>query len=290
MRLLLPLALVLALAGCARDAPQKYVPVEDDLAGRFAYAVGTAEVEEGERQVRDGIARAKVTITLPDGVEIPGYVVREAAPVDDDPAGIVFAHGARGGADDFLNEAHELARRGAVVLATDSPFVRSDDEALREGQASLQDTYDAMVQWVREVRIAVDVLVDRYGADPARLGAIGYSMGAQPATIAAALDPRMRALVVMAGQAYPSGLPDDLLARRLFTAIDTAGFVDNLAPTKLLIQAAEYDSIHAHRESEILAEQASEPVEIRWYEADHELGQRAAVERVEWLVDVLGLR
>ena len=288
MRLLLPLALALVLAGCARE-PEKNVPVEADLAARFEYRPG-ATVEEGDRRVRRGVATAAATIRTGTGIRVPGYVVRELAPVGDGLAGVVFAHGAGGGADDFLNEAHELARRGAVVLATDSPFVRTRDEDLRAGRAELRPTYAAMVQWVREVRIALDLLVDHYGVDPERLAVVGYSMGAQPATLAAALDPRVRALVIMAGHAYPSGRPDDLSARRLFTAIDTVEFVDNLAPAKVLIQGAEYDSVVPHRGPEVLEQEASEPVELRWYDADHELGQEAAAERVEWLSEVLALR
>ena len=82
--------------------------------------------------------------------------------------------------------------------------------------------------------------------------------------------------------------PTDLLpaAREAVALVDA----DPRAPTKLLVQAGEYDSIVPRRDAEVLGEQASEPVEVRWYEADHELGQQAAVERVEWLVDVLGLR
>lgn len=287
----LPLVLLLALLGCSRDGPEKNVPVERELAERFAFTAGDAGLEEGARRVNEGIAAAAVGYRSPGGEDdVTGYVVQEVAPEDDDRAGIVFAHGAGGGADDFLNEAHELARRGAVVLTIDSPFVRSDDEKIRTGTADLQQTYDTMVRWVQELRLGLDLLVEEYGVDPTRLGLVGYSMGAQPATLAAALEPRVRAVVLMAAQAYPSGLPDDLLARRLFTAIDTVEFVDNLAPAKVLIQAGEWDSIVPNRDAEVLDEVASEPTELRWYDAGHELGQQAAVERVTWLGEVLGLR
>ena len=288
---LLPLALLLVLVGCTRDGPEKNVPVEEELAARFAFpAAAAGSLEEGARRVRRGIGAFAATYPAPGGGEVTGYVVRELAPEDGDRAGVVFAHGAGGGADDFLNEAHELARRGAVVLTIDSPFVRSDDPDIREGRAELQETYDTMVRWVQELRLGLDLLVEEYGVDPRRLALIGYSIGAQPATIAAALDARLRALVLMAPQAYPSGLPDDLLARRLFTAIDTVEFVDNLAPAKVLLQAGEWDELVPNRDAEVLDESASEPAELRWYDAGHELGQHAAVERVEWLVEVLGLR
>lgn len=287
---LLPLALLLVLVGCTRDGPEKNVPVEEELAARFAVPAVAGGLEEGTRNVRRGIGAFAATYPSPGGGDVTGYVVREVTPEDDDRAGVVFAHGAGGGADDFLNEAYELARRGAVVLTIDSPFVRSDDPDIREGRAELQETYDTMVRWVQELRLGLDLLVEEYGVDPRRLALIGYSMGAQPAAIAAALDARVRALVLMAPQAYPSGLPDDLLARRLFTAIDTVEFVDNLAPAKVLLQAGEWDELVPNRDAEVLDELASEPAELRWYDAGHELGQQAAAERVEWLVEVLGLR
>ena len=280
------LAVVLA-SGCARE-PEKNVPVEADLAARFVLAEREVRVSEGQRRARAGIETIAASYRSPGGDEATGFVVKPVRPADD-LAGIVIAHGAGGGADDFLREAREYARRGAVVLTIDSPYVRSDDEKLRAGDAELQETYDAMEQWVEDLLLGLDLLVGQYGADPGRLGLIGYSMGAQPATLAAALDARVAALVVMAGHAYPSGLPDDLMARQLFTAIDTSEFVDNLAPTSVLFQGAEFDSVVARRDLEVLHERASAPKELRWYAADHELGQVAATERVEWLAEELEL-
>lgn len=280
-------ATLLVLAGCA-DGPRKNAPVEDELASRFDRPEHTG-IEEGRRVVRDGIARAEVSFASPAGDRATGYVVRRLSGGPDDPAGIVVAHGAGGSARDFLNEAAEYARRGAVVLALDSPFVRSTDEKIRNGSAELQETYDTMEHWVEDVLIGLELLVDDYGADPARLALVGYSMGAQPAALAGALDPRVEAVVAMAPQAFPSGLPDDLLARRLFTAIDTWEFVDNLAPAALLIQGGRFDPVVPALDLETLHERASEPKELRWYDAGHELGEEAAAERVEWLADRLAL-
>lgn len=279
-------ATLLALAGCT-DGPRKNAPVEAELASRFDRSE-PAGIEEGSRAVRDGIARVEVSFPSPGGDRATGYLVRR---LDGPrrPAGIVVAHGARGSARDFLNEAAEYARRGAVVLALDSPFVRSADPKLRQGEAELQETYDAMEHWVEDTLLGLDLLVAEYGADPERLALVGYSMGAQPAALAAALDPRVEAVVAMAPQAFPSGLPDDLLARRLFTAIDTAEFVDNLAPAALLLQGGRWDAVVPALDLDTLHERASEPKELRWYDAGHELGQEAAAERVEWLSERLRL-
>jgi hypothetical protein len=93
----------------------------------------------------------------------------------------------------------------------------------------------------------------------------------------------------MAGFAHPSGLPIDRKERELFGAIDTVDFVDNLAPTRLLLQGADFDSIIPRSEMELLAQEASEPKEIRWYDADHDLGPRAELERRAWLMEQLNL-
>jgi hypothetical protein len=93
----------------------------------------------------------------------------------------------------------------------------------------------------------------------------------------------------MAGLAYPSGLSNDPRVRKTFGAIDTVDYVDNLAPTRLLIQGAEYDSIIPRSELELLYAEASEPKEIRWYDADHDLGEPAARDRIAWIVEQLSM-
>jgi dienelactone hydrolase len=290
IRLLLPLLVVVAFAGgCGGDdAPKKAVPVEPELAQRFEFPRLGARLSEDERKARKDVVQAKIVYPSQGADNVTGYVVRPAKP-EEHPAGVVFMHGGRGHASDFLPEARLLAGRGAVALTIDSPFTRSPDKAIQEGKADLEPTYETMVQNVQDLLRGLDILVDQYRVDPKRLALVGYSMGAQPAALAAALDPRVRALVLMAGRALPSGLPNDPQERELFGAIDTVDFVDNLAPTELLLQGAEYDSVIPHSEMEMLAQAASEPKEIRWYPTDHDLSAQAGRERVAWLVDQLGL-
>lgn len=287
MKLLVIFALA-ALVGCGGGSPAKDDPVEPELAERFEFPRLGATLREGERRVRDGVVVAETIYPSNGPDNVTGFVVRPREP-EKHPAGVVFMHGGRRSAADFLPDARALARRGAVALTIDSPFVRSPDKPIREGTAELEPTYEAMVQNVQDLLRGLDLLVDRYGADPKRLAIVGYSMGAQPAALAAALDPRVRAVVLMAGRAYPSGLPSDPRERELFGAIDTVDWVDNLAPARLLLQGAEYDSVIPHSEMEALARAASEPKEIRWYDTDHDLGPQAALERRAWLVDQLGL-
>lgn len=282
------LAAALVLSGCAGGSPAKDDPVEEVLAERFEFPRLGAGLREGERRIRGKVAVVEVIYPSNGPDNVTGFIARELDP-EEHPAGIVFMHGGHRSASDFLPDATALAGRGAVALTIDSPFVRSPDKAIREGTAELEPTYETMVQNVQDLLRGLDILVDQYGADPGRLAVVGYSMGAQPAALAAALDPRVRALVLMAGRAYPSGLPNDPRERKLFGALDTVDYVDNLAPTRLLLQGAEYDSVIPHSEMELLERAASEPKEIRWYDADHGLGPQAGLERRAWLVEQLGL-
>ena len=289
VRLLLLVLLATVLGGCGGDEPEKAVAVEPELAARFHFPRLGATLREGEPKTRDHVTVAEIVYPSQGPDNVTGYIARPPKP-EEHPAGVVFMHGGGGHASDFLPDARVLARRGAVALTIDSPFVRSADEKIRKGTAELVPTYRTMVQNVQDVLRGLDILVDEYGVDPKRLALVGYSKGAQPAALAAALDPRVQALVLMAGFAHPSALPIDRREQELFGRIDTVDYVDNLAPTHLLLQGAEFDSIIPHSEMEQLAEAASEPKEIRWYDADHDLGPQAELERREWLVEELGLR
>ncbi len=287
-RLLSCLFAALLVAGCGEGSTERTRPVERELVQRFEFPRLGARLREGERQIRGKVAVVEVIYPSNGPDNVTGFVARELVP-EEHPAGVVFMHGAFSSASHFLPDATALAARGAVALTIDSPFVRSPDKAIREGTADLEPTYETMVQNVQDLLRGFDILVDQYGVDPERLAVVGYSKGAQPAALAAALDPRVHALVLMAGRAYPSGLPNDPRERELFGAIDTVDYVANLAPTRLLIQGAEYDSIVSRSELELLYEEASEPKEIRWYDADHDLGETAAKERIAWIVDQLAL-
>ena len=234
--------LLFTLAGCGGDAPAKENPVEPELAKRFEFPRLGATLREGERQGPEerrpggdrlplAGARQRHRLRRP-AVEARGAPRRHRPPPRRRRPGLRFP--LRGPA------AGAARRRGADHRLALHPLARREDPA---GKAELEPTYETMVQNVQDVLRGLDIMVDQYDVDPDRLGIVGYSMGAQPAALAAALDPRVRALVLMAGRALPSGLPNDPQERELFGAIDTVDYVDNLAPTHLLLQGAEYDSI-----------------------------------------------
>jgi dienelactone hydrolase len=131
------------------------------------------------------------------------------------------------------------------------------------------------------------VLVDEYGVDPKRTAIVGYSMGVQAAALAAAVDPRVRAVVLMAGRAHPSGPAGQRKA--IFTDLDTVRFVPHLAPAHVLVQGGTKDTVIERPEMDQLFAAASEPKEIRWYPAGHGLGRTSQRERLDWLSGQLGV-
>ncbi len=283
--------LALALAGCGGSDPAVMqpgttaAPTKEDV---FAFERDVdLDVTEGETSREPKFTAKAMSYASPGGDRVSGIVV---VPVGDErPAGVIFMHGAGGSRVDFLGDASELAKAGAVALTIDSPFARSESELIRAGAAPPETIRELMILNAQDLVRGLDVLVREYDADPARLAVVGYSMGVQAAATAAALDGRPRAVVLMAGRANPSRTPGDAAWERLFRSIDTVHFVRDLAPAAVLIQGGERDRVIPRAELEELYRATSAPKQIRWYGAGHELTPEAGRERVAWLSAELGL-
>jgi dienelactone hydrolase len=289
LTIVLPLLL---LAGCGGgDAgPEKDEPVAEKTARLFEFDREAAfDSSEGQTAKQKDIVIKGMSYASPGGDRVSGIVVVPKRRIEG-RAGVIFMHGAGGTRIDFIDEAAILAERGVAVLAIDSPFSRSQKPEVRAGQALPPVTRELMIRNVKDLVRGFDLLVQKYGVSPERLGIVGYSMGVQPAALAASLDARIKAVVLMAGRAYPSGTPGDAEWEVLFGPIDTIHFVPHLAPAKVLLQGGKGDVVIPREEMEQLYAATSEPKEIRWYDAGHELGERSKDERLAWLGRELGLK
>jgi dienelactone hydrolase len=291
MRRLVPFLVVLALAaGCggggSASGPRKDEPLDEVTAALFADdPAQPLDVTEGETV--DDVAYSIVGMSFRGRYDrVSGIVVRPRIPRPG-AAGVIFMHGSGGTRADFLDEAVLLASRGAVAMTIDSPWARSPREEVRAGYADDATTRRLMLENVRDLRRGLDVLVEHYDVDPARLAVVGYSMGVQAAGLAASLDPRVRAVVLMAGRAHPSGRAGR--RKPVFARLDTVHFVSHLAPAHLLLQGGTKDQVIGRAELRELFAAASEPKELRWYPAGHGLGLRSQRERIEWLSRELAL-
>ncbi len=127
-----------------------------------------------------GLSYRDVRFATADGVSLSGWYVPSA-----NRAAVVLLHGAGSTRSNVLDHAAVLANHGYGVLLFDSRgHGRSGGRAMDFGWYGDQDT-----------AAAVSFLTTQPDVDPARIAAIGMSMGGEEAIGAAASDTRIRAVV-----------------------------------------------------------------------------------------------
>ncbi len=127
-----------------------------------------------------GLPGDEVQLATPDGTTLAGWYVPGTT-----RAAVVVRHGSGSQRFDTAAQAAVLADAGFTVLLTDARgHGRSGGRAMDFGWWGEQD-----------IRAAVDFLAAQPGVDPDRIGVLGMSMGGEEAIGAAAVDPRIRAVV-----------------------------------------------------------------------------------------------
>ena len=128
----------------------------------------------------EGLGGSEVSFTTADGVELAGWWVPSA-----NGAAVVLRHGSGSDRSAVVPHGRVLADHGYGVLLVDARgHGRSGGRAMDLGWYGDLDTV-----------AAVDFLVAQPGVDPARIGIVGLSMGGEEAIGAAAVDPRLVAVV-----------------------------------------------------------------------------------------------
>lgn len=240
MRFLCSCSAVLVLAACG--GPRARDP--------FAYDTRTPTVRD------QGIVgqNARVRVHAVSFAGIDGFL---AVPSSAGPhPAVLFLHGAGGTRRDLLLPAVQLALRGAVTMTISQP----NDAA----------TYRPLVVRARR---ALDVLAARADVDPARLGLVGYSLGAQTAAVLAGAEPRLKAVGLMAGRANP-----------------VTTYWIRRTHAHLFVQGGSRDTRVSPASVRRLAAAAPGRPRLAFYPAGHSLSRRASDEQVAWQAAELGLR
>jgi dienelactone hydrolase len=154
-----------------------------------------------------GVVAERVTYATTYGMQVPAIVYRPAKARGRMP-GLVVVNGHSGDKTAWYAYYTGIlyARAGAVVVTYDPV---GEDER-NSGRASETRAHDTFVpgaempermggQMIGDVMQAVGYLTERADVDGRRVGVLAYSMGSFHAAIAAALDPRIRALVLSGG-------------------------------------------------------------------------------------------
>jgi poly(3-hydroxybutyrate) depolymerase len=173
------------------------------------------------------------------------------------------------------------------VTARPEPWRREPDPS---DHTVLRDIH---IQTIIDLRRAVDVLVARPDVDAERIGFAGVSYGAILGGVLAGVDHRIGAFLLVSG--YPrfiETLPLDLRQEAYAQAMDPVDpihYIGHAAPSTLFFQFGRFDSTMLPMAPLEYFDAASEPKEVRWYDAGHGLNSQAYYDRGEWLATQLGL-
>ena len=72
-------------------------------------------------------------------------------------------------------------------------------------------------------------------------------------------------------------------------ALDAVDYLPHAAPNALLLQFGNEEKEPSPAEQKELAASASDPKDVRYYDAGHDLTPEARVEREDWLAERFGL-
>jgi dienelactone hydrolase len=274
-------------AGSASVSPSPPFPTLVRLYGYDASAP-TAYSDRGT-EIRNGAVIHDVTFASPVAGTVSAFLV--TPPSGRGHPALLFAPGLYGGRNDDLAEAVDYARRGVVSVLIDPPHVRPGGPVLIRCRTGDRRPF---IQYVVEMRRAIDVLLARDDVDSKRIGVVGFSYGSAIAAVLAGVDHRLHAAVLESARANNSRFFRDqcasqLTKRRLVAYARAMRFSDGVvyvahaAPTPLLLQNGRRDPFTPLREARALHAAATKPKTVRWYSAGHELNEQAARDREQWL-------
>lgn len=174
-----------------------------------------------------------------------------------------------------------LAARGIASLAIDLPLHGAREYAmLEEARANPLGLLRHWQMALAEARAAIAWLANHESLDPLHLAVAGYSLGSYVALQAAVGEQRIKCVVVAAG----GDLPASPWAGMMRMISDPLASAKSLESQPLLMLHGVNDRTIRREQAERLFSAASEPKELKWYQAGHVLPPRSAEDAAVWLV------
>ncbi len=269
------------------------------------------DVQVASSESRNGVTIRDLTFASPGGDRVSAYLVlpAESAPPPPQPA-ILWVHWLEPHAGDsnrtqFLDEAIALAHQGTISVLPDAFWSTTPEQSEGRTQWGWKTNYDhdrdVVIRQVIELRRALDLLLTQPGVDPSRIAYVGHDFGAMVGSLLAAADRRPQSYVLAAGTfsfgswfVFGSGLTPETAKpyQAQIAVLDPARFIAQAAPARLFFQFATNDFYVPKEAAEMLYNAASEPKQISWIDAGHDLADEqgtARAHRLAWLRQELNL-
>jgi dienelactone hydrolase len=246
-----------------------------------------------------GVTVESITYASPKGGEVPALVVlpRGRGPFP----GVIVQHGMPDTKEGMLPTGIALARTGAVAILVDAPFNRPQQGRVRSDPLTFTPKdRDEQIQLIVDLRRAIDVLAARPDVDRDRLAYVGVSYGAAMGGLLAGVEDRLKAYVLAVGdgglvshftgpddanrpevQSFPAEQRERWLSA--MRPIEPINFVGRAAPAALLFQAGRHDELIPEQDTLRYYQAASQPKQLRWYDAGHFLNCTARKDMMAWL-------
>lgn len=261
----------------------------------FAYDGGLPfELEVLSTLEEEGIRKDHISfLSTPGQTVYANYYTASTSRPGVRPQLIVVHGGVRSGKEYVSPIAEAAVRSGFDAIAIDMPhfgerdtgLLKSFDEADKhEHLYNREPTYlQWVIQLVKDVGRTFDLLVDHYDADPARIGYVGRSRGAQAGFIVVGAEQRIAAAALVYGGHFDRSETGHL------AAACPANYIGRIAPRPLWTLNGTLDGDYDRVLSvEPLLRHAREPASLNWVETGHvnvRVDDRDAM--LAWLADVL---
>ena len=258
------------------------------------------DLRDSVTRTQDGVEIHAISFASPRGGRATGllFLPEQRLPEVRLP-GIVMQHGMPGKAEYVSWVSGNIAHHGAIVVALDAPFARRAGDPVT---FTPQDSAE-QVQLIVDLQRAFDLLTARPDVDAGRLAFVGRSYGAAMGGLLASVEHRPRTYVLIVGD---GGLVTHYSAPGRRAALDTLSperrerwlaamrpiepirYIDCAQGTSFFFQAARKDELVTLNDAVAFQRAAPKPVEVRWYDLDHNLGWPAIMDELEWLHRTLG--
>ena len=225
---------------------------------------------------REGIRREHVSFVSTPGVRVTAYYYRAAiANSERRPTVIVLHGGVPRGKDATGPASLQMVRAGLNVLAIDMLYFGERKTELmtlfteQEKHEKLYNQQALMLSWVaqtvKDVGRSFDLLVQVRGADPRRIGLVGFSRGGQVGIIVAAAEKRLAAALLTITGHF------DRFETGHRAAACPANYIGRIAPRPLYVINGDFDSDYDKQTSVLpLHKHARKPFTSVWVPTGHQ--------------------